>query len=144
MKKSQAILSRAGCVRVTAELNLIPYRITVPVMRFKYVIVPGAAESLARFGPPGSDPGTPTPGSCRGPVLGWEPVRCRSCRGWPWLGAGCLPGAGAGPYIFRLGRGRAWLPVLYQKNRRKYHENHSNTKQYCFQYLVEMALSVDL
>lgn len=93
MKKSQAILSRAGCVRVAAELNLIPYRITVPVPRFKYVIVPGAAESQSRFGPPGSDPGTPTPGFGPGPVLRWR----RGRTGWGWPRAGAVPGACRGP-----------------------------------------------
>ena len=37
--------------------------------------------------PPGSAPGTPSPGSDPGPRR---------------AGAGCLPGAGAGPYFFRL------------------------------------------
>ena len=97
MKKSQAILSRYGCDRVAAKLILIPYRITVPVVRFKYVIVPGAAESLARFGPPGSDPGTPTPWSDRCPVLRCSRGRTGWCRGL--CGAVCRrgPGAGAGP-----------------------------------------------
>ena len=51
----------------------------IPALRFIYVTVPEAPESLARFSPPGPGSGTPTPGS---------------------LGLGRS-------YIFRLGRGCA-------------------------------------
>ena len=56
----------------------------------KFATGPRAAESLARFDPPGPGSDTPTPG------LGWAgPVRIRVL-------IGAVLGAGAAPYIFRL------------------------------------------
>jgi hypothetical protein len=93
--------------------KLNPHRKTIPVWRLNTRSVRSPAESLARFGPPASGRGTPSPGSDRGrsasasarseAVPPW-PVPC-----WPWrrlcLRSWPVPegsGGGAGAYAFSM------------------------------------------
>jgi len=69
-------------------LKIAPTVRVIPVGRFKNATGSGAAESLARFGPPGSAPGTPSPGFRSGSGSVPEP--------WP---------AGAGPDLVGAGSG---------------------------------------
>ena len=80
----------------------------IPVVRLFSATVRSAAESLARFGPPGSEPDTPSPGLAPGLAADRSGARCRAaavlgggCRSCAWrrrlavllAEAGCRPAA---------------------------------------------------
>jgi hypothetical protein len=78
-----------------------------------FASVTAAPESLARFGPPGSGSGTPSPGL---DLAGSSLIQPVASRGWASVAggwAGALPEGAGAPYIFRLGAGAgAPLPAL--------------------------------
>lgn len=70
-----------------------------------FASVTAAPESLARFGPPGSGSGTPSPGLDRAGSLLIQPVAGRGWAGAAVGGACALQEGAVAPYIFRLGAG---------------------------------------
>ena len=118
MKKPQCQLNPAAGPRSGDQPLKIWGRVNgIPTLRYKYVMVIGVTESLARSDPPGPWTGTPTPGSGR--------------MAWSWNRTGCR--RGCGPSIFSWLDRCLFMHLLLEINGNRMHK-HLESMRICSEY----------